>query len=224
MTIKDWPTSERPREKLINQGSNVLSDAELLAVILRTGSRGLSAVELARSLLHQFGGLRQIFAAQPADFKQAPGMGQAKFCQLQAALELARRHLRESVVREGAFTSPEITRDYLISHLRDRRREIFTCLFLDTRHRLIACEDLFHGTVDGASVHPRIVVERALANNAAALIAAHNHPSGVTEPSQADLSLTRRLKNALELMDVRLLDHFIVGEGEPLSLAQRGLL
>lgn len=224
MAIKDWPENERPREKLLNNGAASLSDAELLAIILRTGRHGRSAVELARDMIQQFDGLRPLFRASRQDMNRVAGIGPAKMSLLQAALELARRHLRESVSRDGAFTSPEITRDYLSAHLRDRRQEVFTCLFLDTRHRLIACEDLFHGTIDGASVHPRIIVERALNHNAAALIAAHNHPSGVAEPSPADMSLTQRLKDALHLIDVRLLDHFIVGEGQPISLAERGML
>jgi len=224
MSIREWPMSERPREKLLEQGAANLGDAELLAIILRTGSRGLSAVEMARQLLTDFGGLRALLNATPAEACRAHGLGNAKFSMLLAAVELAKRHMQEAVVREGALTSPELTRDYLHAHLRDRRREVFCCLFLDTRHRLIACEDLFHGTIDSANVHPRIIVEQALRLNASAIIAAHNHPSGIAEPSPADLLLTQKLKDALALVDIRLLDHFIVGDGPPLSLAERGVL
>ena len=224
MTIRAWPTTERPREKLLEQGATILSDAELLAIILRTGSRGCSAVEMARRLLKDFGGIRSLVSATPAEACRAHGLGAAKFSMLLAAVELAKRHMQETVIREGAFTSPQTTKDYLLSHLRDRRREVFSCLFLDTKHRLIANEDLFQGTIDSASVYPRVIAERALVLNAAAVIAAHNHPSGETEPSQADIAVTKRIQDCLDLLDIRLLDHFIVGEGEPISMAERGLI
>lgn len=224
MSIRDWPVKERPREKLLEQGPAALGDAELLAIILRTGSRGRSAVEMARELLQEFGSLRGLIRARPGDLCRAHGLGTAKFSMLQAAIELAKRHLQENIIREDAFTHSEATREYLRAHLRDRHREVFCALFLDTRHRLIACEDLFQGSIDSTMVHPRVVVERALNHHAAAVIVAHNHPSGVSEPSSADINITRRLHEALALMEIRLLDHFIVGEGEPLSLAERGVI
>jgi len=222
MAIADWPQAERPREKLLRHGAARLSDAELLAIFLRTGTRGRSAVDLARDLLQRFGSLRQLFAAELESFTAAEGMGPAKYVQLQAVLEMARRHLHEALERGEALTSPELTRRYLQSVLREERNEAFGCLFLDNRHRVLQWEVLFHGTIDGAAVYPRVVVERALQHRAAAVIAAHNHPSGVAEPSAADEPLTRRLKSALELVDVRLLDHFVVGDGAPVSLAERG--
>jgi DNA repair protein RadC len=222
MPIRDWPASERPREKLLLNGAQTLSDAEILAIFLRTGMRGKTAVDLARQLLADFGGLRPLLNADLSAFTTAPGLGPAKYAQLQAALEMGRRHLYESVIRGDAITSPEATRNYLSSRLRDQTREVFAILFLDNKHQVIAFEELFHGTVDAATVHPREVVKRALALNAAALIVAHNHPSGVCEPSRADLQITIRLRDALALVDIRLLDHLIVGDGVPLSLAERG--
>ncbi|MEF3193255.1 MAG: DNA repair protein RadC [Halothiobacillaceae bacterium] len=224
MAITDWPEDERPREKLLKHGPATLSDAELLAIFLRTGVAGKSAVDLARELLADFGGLRPLLNASRADFCAGRGLGEAKYAQLQAVLEMARRHLRESLVRGETFSSPGVVRDYLAARLRDQPREVFLVLFLDTRHRLIAAEELFLGTLGEAAVHPREVVRRALQHNAAALIVAHNHPSGVAEPSRSDESITLRLRDALALVDVRLLDHFIVGDGEPVSLAERGLI
>ncbi len=224
MAITDWPEDERPREKLLKHGAGVLSDAELLAIFLRTGVAGKSAVDLARELLAAFGGLRPLLNASREAFCEGVGLGDAKYAQLQAVLEMARRHLRETLERGEAFTSPGAVRSYLQARLRDQPREVFLVLFLDTRHRLIAAEELFLGTLGEATVHPREVVRRAMQHNAAALIVAHNHPSGVAEPSRADEHLTQRLKEALGLLDVRLLDHFIVGDGETLSLAERGLL
>jgi DNA repair protein RadC len=224
MAITDWPEDERPREKLLKHGPATLSDAELLAIFLRTGVAGKSAVDLARELLAGFGGLRPLLNASRMEFCARPGLGDAKYAQLQAVLEMARRHLRESLVRGDAFTSPEAVRGYLAARLRDQPREVFLVLFLDNRHRLIAAEELFLGTLGEAAVHPREVVRRAMHHNAAALIVAHNHPSGVAEPSRADATLTLRLRDALALVDVRLLDHFVVGDGETVSLAERGLL
>jgi DNA repair protein RadC len=224
MPIKDWPAGERPREKLLQQGPQALSDAELLAIFLRTGVRGKSAVDLGRDLLSSFGGLRALLQADWRTFCQAPGLGMAKYSQLQAALEISRRYLLESLQREDVLTSPEVARSYLTARLRDRPHEVFACLFLDNRHRVICFEELFRGTIDGATVHPREVVKTALAHNAAAVILAHNHPSGVAEPSRADEMLTRRLKDALALVDIRVLDHIVVGEGNAVSLAERGLL
>ncbi|WP_263145977.1 DNA repair protein RadC [Pseudomonas sp. RIT-PI-AD] len=224
MSIRDWPTLERPREKLLDRGAAALTDAELLAIFLRTGVAGQSAVDLARHLLNDFGGLRQLLEADLAEFSRRLGLGPAKFSQLQAVLEMARRHLAARLHRDSALESPQAVRDYLKAQLRHERHEVFACLFLDAKHRALAFEVLFHGTIDSANVYPRQVVKRALAHNAAALIITHNHPSGVPEPSQADRQLTLRLKEALALIDVRLLDHFIVGEGEPLSLAEYGWL
>lgn len=224
MSIKDWPAQERPREKLLAQGAQALTDAELLAIFLRTGVAGKSAVDLARQLLGEFGSLRALLEADLAAFSAHLGLGPAKFSQLQAVLEMGRRHLAEGLRRDSALESPQQVRDYLKARLRHEPHEIFGCLFLDTRHRVLAFEALFHGTIDGASVYPRQVVKRALAHNAAAVILTHNHPSGIAEPSQADRLLTTRLKDVLALVDVRVLDHFIVGDGEPLSMAELGLI
>ncbi|MDH5473000.1 MAG: DNA repair protein RadC [Gammaproteobacteria bacterium] len=223
MAINDWPVEERPREKLLVRGSGALSDAELLAIFLRTGIRGKSAVDLARELLTAFGSLRELLSASQVDFCRHKGLGTAKYTQLQAVLEMGRRHLYETVSRGNALTSPGETRQFLAAHLRDFRHEVFAALFLDQRHRVICYEELFTGTIDGASVHPREVVKKALSCNAAAIIFAHNHPSGVAEPSSADERITRRLKDALSLVDVRVLDHFVVGD-EIVSFAERGLL
>lgn len=224
MAITDWPAAERPREKLLLQGVAALSDAELLAIFLRVGRPGQTAVDLARELLSDFGGLRALLEADLNRFCARQGLGPAKFAQLQAVLEMGRRHLGERLQRGDAFASPEDTRQFLQARLRGYASEVFSCLFLDNRNRLIAFEELFRGTIDAASVYPREVVRQALERNAAALIVAHNHPSGVAEPSHADAQLTRRLQEALGLVDIRLLDHFVVGDGEVVSLAERGLM
>ncbi|MDY7219892.1 DNA repair protein RadC [Denitrificimonas sp. JX-1] len=222
MSMQNWPVNERPRERLLEYGAEVLSDAELLAIFLRTGVRGRNAVELARDLLTEFGGLRQLLEADKDSFTKHLGLGPAKYSQLQAVLEMGRRHLAASIQRESALESPQAVRDFLKAKLRHEPHEVFACLFLDTKHRVLTFETLFYGTIDGASVYPRQVVKRALANNAAAVILTHNHPSGVAEPSQADKILTECLKEALALVDVRVLDHFIVGDGEPLSMVENG--
>ena len=224
MAITDWPAGERPREKLLQRGAASLSDAELLAIFLRTGVVGKSAVDLARELLNRFGDLTQLLAASQADFCTTKGMGQAKYVQLQAAFEMSRRALQEEMQRGDALNSPQAVRDYLQLLLSSRPQEVFMVLFLDTQHRVIASEELFHGTLNQTSVYPREVVKRALAHNAAAVILAHNHPSGVTEPSQSDQLLTDALKQALALVDVRVLDHFVVAGGQTLSFAEKGLL
>ena len=224
MSIKHWPEQERPREKLIQQGAGALSDSELLAIFLRTGTQGISAVELARQLLTQFGGLRSLMSASREEFCQGLGLGDAKYTQLQAVLEMSKRHLQEQLMRETVFASAEHVRTYLSSQLRHSPREVFAVLFLDTQHRLIRYQELFMGTIDAAAVYPREVVKAALQYNAAAVILAHNHPSGIAEPSQADISITDKIKRALDLVDVRLLDHFVVGDGLPVSLAERGLV
>ena len=224
MSITDWPEGDRPREKLLARGAASLSDAELLAIFLRTGVVGKSAVDLARELLHRYGTLTQLFAASEADFCAVHGMGQAKYVQLQAVLEMSRRALQETLQRGDALNSPRAVRDYLQLLLAGRQQEVFVVLFLDTQHRVIATEELFHGTLSQTSVYPREVVKRALALNAAAVILAHNHPSGVAEPSSADELITGVLKQALALVDVRVLDHFIIAVGNTLSFAERGLL
>ncbi|MFO1433157.1 MAG: DNA repair protein RadC [Candidatus Competibacteraceae bacterium] len=224
MSIRDWPDAERPREKLIQRGAAALSDAELLAIFLRTGVSGSSAVDLARDLVQRFGGLRQLLEADQQTFCENPGLGPVKYVQLQAVLELGRRYLEATLQRGDALQSVADTRRYLTAKLRHAPHEVFACLFLDNRHRVLAFEELFYGTIDGASVHPRQIVKRALYHNAAALILAHNHPSGVAEPSRADEQITLRLKEALALIDVRVLDHFIIGDGEVISFAERGLL
>jgi len=224
MAIRDWPEGERPREKLLARGAEALSDAELLAIFLRTGVAGKSAVQLARELMAQFGNLRGLLKADLSEFSTAKGLGPAKYAQLQAVLEMARRHLAETLPERDALTDPAATRRYLSARLRDRAHEVFACLFLDNRHRVIAFEELFRGTLDGASVYPREVVKAALKHNAAALILAHNHPSGVAEPSQADRRITQRLRDALALVDIRVLDHLVIGDGPATSFAERGLL
>ena len=223
MAISQWPMEERPREKLLHKGAEALSDAELLAIFLRTGCKGFTAVDLARKLLDNFGGLKPLLQASQTDFCQHKGLGDAKFAQLQAVLEMAKRHLLEQLSRGDALCSPLQTRQYLASQLGSFPHEVFACLFLDNRNRVITFEKMFYGTIDGASVYPREVVRMALKRNAAAVIFAHNHPSGVAEPSQADEQITQRLKQALALVDIRVLDHFIVGD-EVVSFAERGLL
>ncbi len=224
MAITDWPVDERPREKLLQRGPAALSDAELLAIFLRTGISGKTAVDLARELLDEFGGLRALLDANQQSFCRAKGLGMAKFVQLQATLEMGRRHLDERLRRGAALTSPQDTRRFLCARLRDYPHEVFAGLFLDNRHRVIRFEELFAGTIDGASVYPREVVKRALHHNAAAVIVAHNHPSGIAEPSLADHQITQRLRDALGLVDIRLLDHFVVGDGQVTSFAENGLL
>ena len=225
MAITDWPEDERPRERLLAHGPAVLSDAELLAIFLRVGVKGKSAVDLARDLIGRFGSLNGLFAASRDDFAAVPGMGGAKYAQLQAVLEMARRALTERMRQTSAFFSPAEVRDYLKAHLAPLRHEVFFALWLDAQNRLLVGEELFRGTLTQTSVYPREVVKRALAHNAAAVILAHNHPSGVAEPSSADERLTRELKQALALVDVNVLDHFIVaGNASPLSFAERGCL
>jgi len=223
MTISQWPLAERPREKLLDKGAEALSDAELLAIFLRTGCQGVTAVDLARQLLENFGGLKPLLQASQSEFCSNKGLGNAKFAQLQAVLEMAKRHLLEQLTRGDALCSPAQTRQFLTAQLASYPHEVFACLFLDNRNRVIAFEKMFYGTIDGASVYPREVVSLALKKNAAAIIFAHNHPSGVAEPSHADEQITRRLKDALALVDIRVLDHFVIGD-EVVSFAERGLL
>lgn len=224
MSIRDWPEDDRPREKLLRVGAQALTEAELIAIFLRTGIKGRSALDVARDLLVQFKSLRGLLTADRAELCHAPGMGLARYATLQAVLELARRHFQELMQTGPALLNPQATRDFLRLKLRDLPHEVFCCLYLDNRHRVLAFEELFRGTVDGANVHPREVVKRALAHNAAALILAHNHPSGIAEPSQADQLITRRLKDALGLLDIRVLDHLVVGDTHCASFAELGLL
>ena len=225
MAITDWPENERPRERLLAQGAAALTDAELLAIFLRVGMKGKSAVDLARELIQHFGSLNRLFSATRDDFSAISGMGPAKYAQLQAVLEMSRRALAEEMKRSNAFSTPAAVRDYLRLHLAGLAHEVFLALWLDAQNCLIAAEELFHGTLTQTSVYPREVVKKALWHNAAAVVLAHNHPSGVAEPSNADQLLTRELKQALALVDVRVLDHFIVaGQNQPLSFADRGLL
>ena len=224
MPIIDWPEAERPREKLLQRGADALTDAELLAIFLRTGTKGKTAIDLAYTLLNDFSSLRNLFNADLDDFCKIKGVGPAKYVQLQAVLEMSTRYLKESIEKQDAISSPEDTRQFLKGKLRHRPYEVFAALFLDNRHQVIKFEELFRGTIDGASVYPREVVKKALEYNAAAMIVAHNHPSGIAEPSQADEHITHRLKKALDLVDIRLLDHLIIGDGDITSLAERGIL
>ncbi|HHI93011.1 MAG TPA: JAB domain-containing protein [Gammaproteobacteria bacterium] len=224
MKITDWPEEERPREKLLERGAGALSDAELLAIFLRTGIPGKTAVDLARDLLNRFGSLRALLNADLKQFCEAPGLGKAKFAHLQASVEMTRRHFSETLQRGCALENPKQTQNFLVARLRDYSFEVFSCLYLDNRHRVIQFEELFRGTINGASVHPREVVKKALGHNAAAVIFAHNHPSGVAEPSMADQQVTRQLTDALALVDVRVLDHVVVGDGATVSFAERGLI
>lgn len=224
MSITDWPAGERPREKLLQRGASALSDAELLAIFLRTGVVGKSAVDLARELFVRFGSLTRLFAAAEKDFCAIHGLGQAKYVQLQAVVEMARRALQEEMQSGDALNSPRAVREFLQLLLGGRQQEVFVAIFLDAQHRVVATEELFQGTLTQTSVYPREVVKRALHHNAAALIFAHNHPSGVAEPSDSDHLLTDELKKALALVDVRVLDHFIVAGAGCLSFAEKGML
>lgn len=224
MAITDWPAAERPREKLIEHGAEALSDAELLAIFLRVGVTGKSAVDLARDFLTQFGSLNGIFAATEHELSQVHGIGTSKYVQLQAIFEMSRRALSEKLQQRDVFKSPQAVRDYLVLKLGSLTKEVFLVLFLDTQNRLLASEELFSGSLSETSVYPREVVKRALHHNAASLIFAHNHPSGIAQPSQADELITKQLKQALALVDVRVLDHFIVAGNNTLSFSERGLI
>ncbi len=224
MALRDLPENERPREKLLDKGAQSLSDAELVAIFLRTGVKGKSAVDLAHELLRKFGSLGGIAAADRAKFMEIVGLGQAKFVQLQAAVELVRRALTQEMKGTDNLSSPQAVRKYLQLNLQHKPVEVFMGIFLDAQNRLISAQELFSGTLTQTSVYPREVVKSALGHNAASVIFAHNHPSGVAEPSRADEVLTQSLKQALALVDVRVLDHFIVGHGSTLSFAERGLL
>ena len=222
MAISHWPKEERPREKLLSKGAAALSDAKLVAIFLRTGLPGITPIDLARGLLSEFGGIGPLLSARQVAFCERKGLGPAKFAQLQAALELISRYIKEELRANPIFTSPQMVIDYLAVQMRGYQREVFVILLLDSRHQLLDFHELFQGTIDMAGVYPREIVKLALQNNAAAVIVAHNHPSGVAEPSQSDIAITRRIKQALALVDIRLLDHFIIGHGAVTSLADSG--
>jgi len=223
VTLKNWPSSERPRERLLSLGSASLSDAELLAIFLRTGVKGCNVVDLSRNLLVSFGSLANVFRANEKEFCRHHGLGRAKYVQLQACLEMSKRYLAEHLMQQGsAITSSQATKDYLASELRSETREVFAVLFLDNQHQVLKFERLFFGTLNAAAVYPRIVVEQALKNHAAAVILAHNHPSGVAEASIADKQITQRLSQALQLIDVKVLDHMIVAGHQCYSFAEHG--
>jgi DNA repair protein RadC len=218
------PEPLAPRSKLLKQSARALSEAELIAVLLQAGSSPGPALELAARLLERFGGLRKLLHAEPRRLARECGIGDARLATLSALPEIARRYFEETLPRGASIRSPADTETFLLARLRDRPHEVFCCLYLDNRHRVLKFEELFRGTIDGTSVHPRELVKQALDINAAAIILAHNHPSGVAEPSQADERITRRIKSALELVDIRLLDHLIIGDGISTSLASRGML
>ncbi len=224
MPITDWPAAERPREKLLRVGAKNLSDTELLAIFLRTGSTGQNAVELARNLLRHFGSLSHLFYADKTALCNFTGIGIAKYTQLQAVLEMSRRTLNEKLEQGCLMNTPQLVRDYLRLSLAGQQHEIFMCIFLNTKHQVISTEELFTGTLTQTSVYPREIVKRALYHNAAALIFAHNHPSGNPEPSQADKTLTHVLKQALDLVDVKVIDHFIIGNNNILSFAEHNMI
>jgi len=230
MSISDWAPQDRPREKLLERGAHALTDAELLAIFLRIGVRGKqgtqgkSALDLAHELLREFGDLRSLLSADRRRFCDVNGLGVAKYVQLQASVELTKRYLRACLVRGDVLSNPNDTRNYLLSELSGRSYEVFACLFLDNKNRIIKFEELFLGTIDGANVHPREIVKKALQNNASAVIFAHNHPSGIADPSDADVAVTHRLQAALALIDIRVLDHFIIGDGYSVSLKEQDLM
>lgn len=224
MNMKHWPKTDRPREKLLTHGAATLSDPELLAIFLGHGCTGLDALALARELLAEFGGLKAFFAASEQQFCRQHGLGLARYVKTQAVLELCRRCIYQHLQRETVFTEPAMVKNYLQYSIGLEQREVFMLLYLDSQHRLIKAEPLFYGTIDASPVYPRIVVQSALAHNAAAVILAHNHPSGVAEPSRADRAITERLTQAMALVDIKLLDHFVVGDAEVISFAERGWL
>ena len=222
MTIKNWPNSEGPREKLLSKGAQSLSDAELLAIFLRTGTRGQSAVEMGRRLLRQYKSLSNLLTLPQKELCKHKGLGETKYVQLQATLEIARRYLEESLRKGDVVNQPQTTKNFLYTQLRDSPNEQFACLFLDSQYRVIEFEIMFKGSINQASVHPRVVMQRSLYHNAAAVIFAHNHPSGLAEPSDADIQVTQQLKEVLALIDVKVLDHIIIGHGQIQSLAELG--
>ncbi len=221
-SINQWPDSEKPREKLLNRGSTALSDAELLAIFLRTGISGKNVIQLASEIIDHFGNLKTLFSATEGEFCQIKGLGRAKYVQLQACLEMSQRYLAEQISQQDVMKNPTQVKQYVQSKLLGKPNEVFAALFLDNQHQVIAFEELFFGTINSSSVHPRVVIQRSLALNAAAIIVCHNHPSGVAEPSLSDIDITQTLKSALQLVDVRLLDHLVVAAHQVTSLAERG--
>jgi len=220
--LRYLPEKERPREKLLNKGAKSLSDSELLAIFLRTGTVGKNVLELSREIIQFFGSLKNLFAATEKEFCQIKGLGRAKYVQLQACLEMSQRYIEEQISQQDAMTNPAQVKQYVQSRLLAKPNEVFAVMFLDNQHHVIAFEELFFGTINASSVHPRVVLQRCLAHNAAAVIVAHNHPSGVAEPSLSDIDITQTLKIALNLIDVRLLDHLVVAAHQVVSLAERG--
>ncbi len=224
MPITHWPLSERPREKLLSFGAKYLSDAELLAIFVNTGVKGKTALDIARDLLIDFGSLKKLLQSYPHEICEKQGLGKAKYALLQAALELGRRFLDSDIQVGETLMDSQLTRRYLSNQLKNHAREVFACLFLDNHNQLICFEELFHGTLNEANVYPREVVKRALAHNAAKVIFAHNHPSGNATPSHADQEITQQLKKTLALIDVKVVDHFVIGRNETVSFAERGFL
>jgi len=224
MTMSNWPLADRPREKLLSHGANYLSDSELLAIFFQTGIRGKTALDLARELLGEFGSLKKLLNAEPPFFHEKAGIGKAKYAMLKAALELGRRYLEENVKQGDVLSHTQVTKRFLASRLKHYPHEVFACLFLNTQNRVLNFEELFQGTLTETSIYPREVIKRCLANNAAKVILAHNHPSGCASPSQSDQEVTLLLKEALQLVDIQLLDHVIVGGEKHFSFAEAGLL
>lgn len=224
MTINNWPEDERPRERLMKYGASKLSNAELLAIFLRTGIAGKTALDLARELLGKFGSIDKIIESDYKSFARIKGLGSAKYCQLQATLELIKRHFNCKIADSPGFTNPQLVRNYLLAQFPRTDNEIFACIMMDNKHKLIQFEILFQGTVNQSQVYPRVVAQKCLKNNASAIILAHNHPSGCTKPSESDISITQKLIETLALIDVRVLDHFIIGGNDIYSMAENGLL
>lgn len=224
MTIAHWPLDARPREKILRQGAKHLSDTELIAIFLRTGVHGKSAVDLARELLCEYGSLKKLFSIDPQQFFQKKGLGKAKFAMLKAAIELGRRYLEEDIVLGEPLNNSLLTKRFVIHRLRDYPHEVFACLFLDIQNRMICFDELFYGTINQATIYPREVVKRGLKYNAAKIILAHNHPSGTATPSQADKDVTQLLKKALALVEIQVIDHIVVGNKESFSFADAGLI
>ena len=222
--IQEWGKDERPLARLLAKGAGSLTDAEILSLLLRSGSRERSALDISKDLISMYGDLRGVLNAPQAELLKIPGMGAPKVAYMQAALELGRRHLEQKMKPRDVMTNPESVNDFLSFHLRDRSREIFAVLFLDNRHQVIEYEEMFQGTLSSAAVHPREIIKQVLYHNAAAVILAHNHPSGIAEPSQSDADITVKIQKALQLIDVRLLDHIVVGDGEFVSLSNRGII
>ncbi|MFC3095421.1 JAB domain-containing protein [Alteromonas sediminis] len=222
MKMRDWPEAERPCEKLLRRGTDILSDAELLAVFIRSGQKQRDALMISHDLLKAFGSLRSVITARKEAFCAVAGVGEVRYAQIQAALEMVKRQYEETLMKESVFNNTVDVERYLRCHLRDMEHEVFGVLMLDSQHQLIKFRKLFTGTINASAVYPRDVVKCVLADNAAATILVHNHPSGVAEPSQADICMTKTIKKALDLIDVPLLDHFIVGDAKTVSLAQRG--